>query len=221
MSIWRILSRYESQILEGLWVTMQLVGWIWALGIIGGLLLGVAGHRWKLLVGVPSRIASFSLSGIPILVFLFWLHYPLQALLQIVVNPFYTAVTAIGLVNVFLVADTVRNALNDFPRQYESAGSVVGLSRREIVTKIQLPIILRQILPGVVFLQVAMLQATLFASLISVDEIFRVAQRINSEVYRPVEIYTGLALLFLVICLPLNGLGYWLKRRYTRDFSER
>jgi ABC-type amino acid transport system permease subunit len=67
---------------------------------------------------------------------------------------------------------------------------------------------------------VTILQATLFASLISVDEIFRVAQRINAIVYRPIEIYTALAGFFLLICLPLNGLAYFLEARFTRDLSE-
>jgi ABC-type amino acid transport system permease subunit len=66
-----------------------------------------------------------------------------------------------------------------------------------------------------------MLHATLFASLISVEEIFRVAQRINSTIYRPIEIYTALALFFLMVCLPINLLASYLKRRYTRDLSER
>ena len=65
-----------------------------------------------------------------------------------------------------------------------------------------------------------MLQTTLFASLISVDVIFRIAQRINAQVYKPVEIYTALAVLFLIVCLPLHGLAHWLRVRYTRDFSE-
>jgi ABC-type amino acid transport system permease subunit len=85
---------------------------------------------------------------------------------------------------------------------------------------IQAPIILRQILPSLLTIQVSMLQATLFASLISVEEIFRVAQRINAVIYKPVEIYTALALLFLLICLPLNGLALWLKIKFTRDLSE-
>jgi len=66
-----------------------------------------------------------------------------------------------------------------------------------------------------------MLQATLFASLISVEEIFRVSQRINSTIYRPVEIYTALALFFLAVCLPINLAAAYLKKRYTRDLSER
>ena len=65
-----------------------------------------------------------------------------------------------------------------------------------------------------------MLQATLFASLISVDEIFRVAQRINATIYRPIEIYTCLGMFFLLICLPLNGFALWFKEKFTRNLSD-
>ncbi len=89
------------------------------------------------------------------------------------------------------------------------------------VLYIQLPIILRQTLPGLLMIQVAMLHATLFASLISVNEIFRVAQQINSIVYKPVEIYTALGILFLAICLPMNGLALWLRKQlYKRLFGK-
>ncbi len=201
-------------------VTLKLCLLIWPIGILVGTLLGVAGSRWKVAVGIPSKTTSFVLSGIPILVFLFWLHYPLQAMLNVVIDPFYTATAALSIVNALLVADLVRGVLNDFPKQYMMAAKVCGLSSRQIVTKIQLPLVFRQVIPSLLYIQVAMLQSTLFASLISVDEVFRVAQRINSEVYRPVEIYTSLALLFLAVCLPLHGIAGWLKNRYTRDLSE-
>jgi ABC-type amino acid transport system permease subunit len=220
VSVLEILTRYREEFLLGLWVTLKLCLLIWPIGIVVGTALGAAGARWSIGIGIPSKVISFTLSGIPILVFLFWLHYPLQSLLNIVVDPFYTAAAALSVVNVLLVADLIRGVLNDFPTQYVMAAQVCGLSHRQTVLNIQLPIIFRQVLPSLLLIQVSMLQATLFASLISVDEIFRVAQRINSEVYRPVEIYTALAVLFLAVCLPLHGLAYWLKARFTRDLSE-
>ena len=126
-----------------------------------------------------------------------------------------------SLVNIFGVGDMVRQAVADFPSQYIIAGRVCGLASRDLVTKIQLPILFRQLLPSLMVLQVGMLHATLFASLISVEEVFRVAQRINSTIYKPVEIYTALALFFLVVCLPINLTAAHLKKRYTRDVSER
>jgi len=220
MNVFDILISHKEQFLLGLLTTLKLCLFIWPIGIVVGTALGIAGARWKFAVGLPSKASSFILSGIPILVFLFWLHYPLQSILQVVIPPFYTAAIALAIVNVFLVADLIRGVLNDFPTQYIMAAQVCGLPHRQIVTRIQLPIIFRQVIPNLLFVQVGMLQATLFASLISVDEIFRIAQRINSEVYRPVEIYTALAVLFLIVCLPMHGTAYWLKARFTRNLSE-
>ena len=221
MSVFQILIQYKQAFLDGLWVTVQLCLVVWAVGILVGSLLGWTGNRFKIAVGIPSKFLSFGLSGIPILVFLFWMHYPLQAILDIVVDPFYTASLTLSIVNIFAVADLVRTSLNDFPAQYAVAARVCGMSATQTMRHIQFPIVLRQILPGIVILQVNVLQATLFASLISVEEIFRVAQRINAIVYSPVEIYSALAVFFLLVCAPLNGLAYWLKTHFTRDLSER
>ena len=221
MTVLDILITYKSAFLNGLSTTFALAMIIWSAGLLFGAVLGVVGAKWTMFVGIPSRTISFALSGVPILVFLFWLHYPLQALLGVVVDPFITAAATLSLINVFAVADVIRGVLNDFPSQYVIAGRVCGMSSSQILVHIQLPIVLRQTVPVLLMIQVNMLQATLFASLISVNEIFRVAQQINSQIYRPVEIYTALGLLFLVICLPLNGLALWLKAKFTRDFSER
>ena len=220
MNILQILIAYHREFETGLWVTIKLCLLIWPVGVIAGSLLGAAGARWKLLVGAPSKVLSFILSGIPIIVFLFWLYYPLQYMLGLDIKPFYTAAVALCIVNTFLVADLIRGVLSDFPNQYVMAAKVCGLSDRTTFLHIKLPIIARQVLPNLLFIQVGMLQATIFASLISVEEVFRAAQRINSEVYRPVEIYSALALFFLAVCLPLHGLAHFLKLRYTRNLSE-
>ena len=216
----QILVDYREAILGGLSVTLRLCIVIWLSGLLIGTAAGAASNRWKIGVGLPLRAGSFILSGLPILVMLFWLHYPLQSILNVVIDPFYTAAAALSLVNIVLVADLVSNTLRDFPVQYRTAGRACGLSDSDITLRIEFPIVFRQLLPGLLLIQVSMLQSTLFASLISVDEIFRVVQRINARVYRPVEIYTALGLFFLMICLPLNGLALWLRRKYTRDLSE-
>lgn len=220
MSVFDILINYYPAFLKGLAVTLQLCGLIWVSGIVVGTALGFAGWRQKLWVGVPSRAFSFLLGGIPLLVFLFWLHYPAQAMFNVVIDPFYTAAFTLSIVNIFGVADIVRGALFDFPQQYMTAAQVTGLSKKQTIFRIQIPLILRQILPAVIFLQVAMLHTSLFASLISVEEIFRVAQRINAQIYRPIEIYTALGFFFLAVCIPINGFAFWLKHRFTRNMSE-
>jgi ABC-type amino acid transport system permease subunit len=221
VSVLDILINYHMAFLSGLRVTLELCVVIWTCGITFGVLLGVTGAHYPHSWGRFTRTMSFAFSAIPTLVVLFWLHYPAQATFNVVIDPFYTAALTLALVNMFAVGEMVRQAVADFPSQFVIAGRVCGLGTRDIVAKIQLPILFRQLLPGLMILQVGMLHATLFASLISVEEIFRVSQRINSMIYRPVEIYTALALFFLVVCLPINLLAAYLKKRYTRDLSER
>lgn len=221
MTAYDILVKYQTGLFTGLLVTLRLCAIIWSVGIVTGVLLGAASVKWPLWIGLPSRTASFILSGIPVLVFLYWLHYPAQAMLNVVIDPFYTAALTLTILNAFAVADLVRGVLTDFPEEYLIAARVCGMSWKTTFWKIQLPIIFRQILPTLLIIQVSMLQATLFASLISVDELFRIAQRINSEVYKPVEIYTALGVFYLATCLPLNGLAIWLRMRFTRNLSDR
>lgn len=220
MTVLSIITNYHQAFLTGLYITLQLALVIWGSGILIGAAMGLAGAKWRVHVGLPTRVISFLLSGIPILVFLFWLHYPAQAMFDLVIDPFYTAALTLSIVNIFAVSDLVRGVLLDFPAQYLTAARVCGLTPKQTVLKIQLPIVLRQVIPGLLLLQVTMLHTTLFASLISVEEIFRVAQRINAQIYKPVEIYTALGIFFLAVSLPLNGLALWLRARFTRNISE-
>ncbi len=221
MNAFEILITYHDAFLQGLYVTMQLCLLIWTSGVVLGLVLGVVGAHYPESWGWFTRTMAFAFSAIPSLVVLFWLHYPAQALFDIVIDPFYTAALTLSLMNIFGVGEMVRETVSNFPAQYVTASRVCGLSRRDRVLYVELPILFRQLLPGLMTQQVIMLHLTLFASLISVEEIFRVSQRINSMIYRPVEIYTALAFFFLVICLPVNVAASYLKKRYTRDLSER
>ncbi len=221
MGISDILILYRQAFLNGLGVTLELAGITWAAGLLLGLTSGTLAHRWKTTFGRFVRVLAFLLSGIPFLVLLYWSYYPFQEMIGAVIDPFYTAAAVLTLLNTVGVAELCRSALDDFPTEYVMVAQVCGLSRRQTAIHIQLPLLFRHLLPGLLSLQVTMLQMTLFASLISVGELFRVAQEINSAIHKPIEIYTALAVFFLAICLSLNGLALWLRRHYTRNVSER
>jgi polar amino acid transport system permease protein len=221
MSTIDIIAKYREGLIAGLRVTVEMSLIIWAIGLLIGSILGFLSARLPNSVGRIVRACSFIFAGIPILVLLMWLHYPAQSLLGVVVPPFWTAVTAISLINVLTVSEIVRPAVRQFPEEYLTAAKVCGVRPTSAVLRIQLPLILRQTVPALLLSQVTMLQATLFASLISVNEIFRVAQQINALEYRPVQIYTALAIFFLIVCVPLNGLAMLLQSRFSRNLSER
>ncbi len=219
-TIVHIIIQYKAGLISGLLVSLALVAIVWLVGLTFGALFGWWAHQ-KAGAGYCLKVFWFLISSSPILVILFWLHFPLQTMLGIVIQPFITAAAGLSVINIVFVAAIIKASLDELPEQYFIAGKVSGLSEKEIFTKIKFPLMIRAAIPQLLFLQVAMLQATIFASLISVEEIFRVAQRINSMIYKPVEIYTTLAIFFIAICLPLNWLAYWLKKTYTRNHSEK
>jgi polar amino acid transport system permease protein len=186
-----------------------------------GTAAGYGGFYYSKALGQSIRSSAFLLSSIPFLVLLYWCHYPLQEILNIVVDPFITAAVLLSIVNTVGVADIILKSLLSFPSQYLEVAKISGLRPTTIRSKIIFPLLLRTSLPPILMLQIQVLQMTLFASLISVNEVFREAQRINSMIYRPIEIYTTMALLFIAICAPVNFAAKMLRDKYIFDLSEK
>ena len=215
-----IIGKYREGLLDGTMVTLELAGIVWLVGLSLGTMLGLLTARLRGFAESAVKAGTFVVTSIPVLALLFWCHYPLQAFFRIVVDPFYTAAILLSILNALAVAAVVHNAVVTFPREYLVAARVCGIKPRHAFLRIQLPLILRQVFPALLQLQVVTLHATLFASLISVDELFRVTQRINAVEYQPIPIYSALALFFLVLCAPMNALAIVLGRRYARSIAE-
>ena len=221
MNIFEIFSTYKEGFLQGLGVTLRLCLMVWFIGIVVGTAFGILSAKYNKSFGLITKIVSTFISGVPVIVLLYWLYYPMQQQLQIDIPAFNIAVFAFSFINVFMVGDLVKNAIKDLPNQYLLAAKVSGLSERTILQKIQIPLIFKQLLGPVLLVQISMLHNSIFASLINVDEIFRQIQRINAMVYKPIELYTALAMFFIIITVPLTLIAYYLKRKYAKDYSER
>jgi len=215
------LVTYKEGFIRGLGVTLNLCLLIWTIGIVLGTIIGILSAKYNKFFGLPAKVVSMLISGVPIIVLLYWLYYPAQQQLGVDIPAFNIAVFALSFVNAFMVADLVKNAIKDLPKQYLLSAKVSGLSEKTILTKIQIPLIFKQLVGPILLVQIIMLHSSIFASLINVDDIFRQVQRVNAIVYKPIELYTALALFFIVITIPLTLLAHYLKKKYAKDYSER
>jgi ABC-type amino acid transport system permease subunit len=221
MNSFDVLWQFRHAFFDGLLVTTELLTLTAIGGTLAGLSLEWLSEHFEGAVRRAVDFVAFCVTAIPALVILFWLHYPAQALVGVVVPAFWTALATLLLINVFAVYRIVADAVKEFPKQYISTGLVCGLNRKDIFRYIELPLLLRAALPRWIDQQVVILQTSLFASLIGVEEIFRVAQRINSVVYHPVVIYTSMALIFLTTAGTAMYYSKVLRNRFHRDLSER
>jgi His/Glu/Gln/Arg/opine family amino acid ABC transporter permease subunit len=217
--MFQVLIQYHYLLLQGFLTTLKLLGCIILIGIPFGILLGVIGGRYNSEIGKVIKASRFITKVIPVLVFLFWLHYPLQSLLGIVVDPFWTTIIALGIINMIATAHIVTIELELLPKSYREAGITLGMSKNQVVKYIELPLLIRRTLPQLLLNQASMLEYTLFASLISVPELFRTAQTINAMIYKPVEIYSLLVLFFLAILAPIHLLISWLQKKYVAEYA--
>lgn len=215
-----LVQTYHEALVRGLWTTIELCVGAWILGTVIGALLGFLAIRWPRLVGLPCRVISVLLGATPILLALYWLYYPAPQLFGFEPNPWLITMLVLSLYMTFGVADAVSAALRDFPAQYVAAGRVSGLTKFQIVRHVQAPILVRQILPAYLAMMLLTLHSSLFGSFITVEEVFRTAQNINSREYQPIPVYSLVALVFLVVSLPLQMSATWFRRAF-RDFSER
>jgi len=217
--MFQVLIEYHTLWVHGFITTLELLGSIMFIGVPLGILIGIIGGKFDDELGTIIKGARFVTKVIPVLVLLFWFHYPLQAIFNIVVNPFITTIVALGLINMIAVAFIISTELRLLPKSYREAGITLGMSSTQIVRYIELPLLVRRTLPQLLLTQAAMLEYTLFASLISVPELFQTAQSINAMAYKPVVIYSLLVLFFFLILGPLHLLINWFQKKYVAPYA--
>ena len=168
-----IRDSYKSGLSSGLLVTLQMCVFVWVVGILLGIFIGFGSVHFKSLGKIVGHLSFFN-SGVPVIVLLFWVHYPLQEVLRFTIQPFYTAIFTLAFVNTLGVSEVVKNSILDIPLQYLEVARVSGISASKRFLRIDLPLIFRHSVAPILMLQVNMLHMSLFASLIGVEDLFRV-----------------------------------------------
>ena len=87
----RILRDYSGALLSGATTTLELALIVWIAGLALGVLLGAIRGSLPLPLRNGSTVLFAAASSVPILVYLLWFHYPIQAAFGVVVNPFLTS----------------------------------------------------------------------------------------------------------------------------------
>lgn len=221
MTVIEILSENKDAFLKGAQVTAVLFILSLTIGTVAGVLLSALANFLGAGFTRTSDFIALCFTAIPPIVTLYWVHYPMQSLLGLNLPPITSALITLGAINTLAVYRIISDAERDFPRHYLDAALVCGLTPTESLYRIRIPILLRMCLPRWLDQQVVILHSTIFASLISVGELFRVAQRINSQIYEPIAIYTAMAILFLVSTGPILALSKFLRVHWFPNLSEK
>ena len=200
---WGWVWTFRYALLEAAWVTLWLNLVILALGTLAGLLVAFARGSSYALLRVPALIYIDIFRTLPVLVLLVWFFFCVPLLMGgIQLSSMLSAIIVLALNLSAFVAEIVRAGIDSVPKAHIEAANACGLTHRQAMRFIVLPMALRNMVPPLVGQYINSVKLSVLASVIAVPELLHKTTDIISQVYRPLEFYTVLALIFLVLLLP-------------------
>lgn len=201
-------------LLEGAKMTLL----ISVLGLLGGLVIGViAGFARVYGSWIANRIALIFIEiirGTPIVVQVMFIYFALPMILTSVrIDPFAAAVVTIMINSGAYIAEITRGSVLSIHKGFREAGLALGLSKRGTLLHVIAPLALRRMLPPLGNQWIISIKDTSLFIVIGVAELTRSGQEIIAGNFRALEIWSAVAVIYLVITLVLSFLLRLLERK--------
>lgn len=210
-------------------------------GITVTVLITVASFVFVLIVGMFGGLGRLSknpfihgaatlyveiVRGIPLLVQLIWWYFAFPTVIQQIgqwlnisalanyqANAIYTAIMALGLCYGAYMSEIYRAGIQSIPRGQTEAARSLGMSYFQSMRHIILPQAVRVILPPVGNEFIALLKDSSLVSIVAVADLTRRGREFMATHFNPIEVWTIVALLYLVMTLFAARGVAWIERR--------
>ncbi|HLX14306.1 MAG TPA: amino acid ABC transporter permease [Bradyrhizobium sp.] len=212
-----ILAKYSHLFWLGLgWTIAYTIGTI-LLGTLIGLVVGIlrVGRLpvidWLLLAYVETFRCT------PLLVQIIWFYYAFPVVIGVNIPAHVAAVTVLSLYGGAFYAEIVRGSIESVHRGQWDAARALGLAPLRVLRLVILPQAMKPMMAPYVNQSVTQLKNTSLVSVIAVPDLVYNATLINAETYRPLEVYTIVALIYFAILFPATLAARRLERGMTYD----
>lgn len=153
----------------------------------------------------------------PVLVQILWFYYALPMLVPIEISPFLAAILGISLNSAAYSAEIYRGGIQSIePGQWEAARAI-GMTGLQSLRRIILPQAIRRILPALTNRGVEIFKMSTLASVVAYVELLQQGKLVASLNFNPLEVYTVVAAIFLIILYPIVRLTYAVERHLARS----
>ncbi|WP_174848385.1 glutamine ABC transporter permease GlnP [Yersinia artesiana] len=200
-------------LLEGAKLTL----WISVLGLLGGLIIGVIAGFARAYGGwLSSNIALVFIElirGTPIVVQVMFIYFALPMMMPVRIDPFTAAVVTIIINSGAYIAEITRGAVLSIHNGFREAGLALGLSKRDTLRYVIAPLALRRMLPPLGNQWIVSIKDTSLFIVIGVAELTRQGQEIIAGNFRAMEIWSAVAVIYLIITLALSFVLRRLERK--------
>jgi glutamine transport system permease protein len=196
---WLIIIDFIPQLIKGAQVTVQIT----VLGLLGGVVLGAIAGLMRAygnaLINAIAFVYIEVIRGTPIVVQVMFLYFALPVLASIRIDPMTTAILAIVINAGAYIAEIVRGAVLSISKGLTEAGLAIGLPRWKVIVHIVGPLAFRRLIPPLGNQFIVSLKDTSLFIVIGVGELTRTGQEIMAANFRAVEIWTAVAIMYLIM----------------------
>ena len=195
-------AEYLPILLQGAWLTIQetlgslllstLLGLVWATMRVSGI---------SVLVWLSSSIINL-LRGIPIIVLLFYIYFVMPDF-GLSLSALQAGIIGLGIAYSAYQAENFRAGIEAIDKGQLEAAEAMGMSWWLMMRRVVLPQAFRIVLPPYGNTMIMMLKDSSQASTITVAELALQGKLIATSTFQNATVFTLVALLYLIMCVPL------------------
>ena len=200
---WDVIWNNLDFLMSGLQMTLFISATSLIFALIGGLILALFDlSRFAVLRGFSLTLGEI-IRNTPILVQLLWVYYVLPIVFNIRVSSLAGILIGLSLYMAAFISEVYRAGIQAVPKGQREAAQVLGLTPAQSFIRIVLPQAIRMTLPPLASNFVQLIKFSSLGAVISVSEITRRGMELSSSTFRPLEIFTFIAVVYFFICWPL------------------
>ena len=189
--------------LPALFKGAQLTVLITLAGLAGGIVLGIIAGLMRAYGNAALNAIAFAyielIRGTPIVVQVMFIYFALPTLAEIRVDPMTAAITAIVVNAGAYIAEIVRGAFLSVHQGLREAGLALGLPTWKVLVYIIGPVAFRRMIPPLGNQFIVSLKDTSLFIVIGVGELTRQGQEIMAANFRAVEVWSAVAIFYLIM----------------------
>jgi His/Glu/Gln/Arg/opine family amino acid ABC transporter permease subunit len=197
-------------------------------GILTTLIASVASMAASLVLSLPltlMRISGRWLSGaaqlyielfrnLPLLVLVLWIFTVLPLLTGLTLSPLLSGIVALTLNLTAFIAEIYRAGVTSLAAGQSHAALALGMTRPQLYKRIILPQAITRVLPALGSMWVSLFKDTAILSVIGVGELMYEGRMAATDTYRPLEVFTGVAIIYYLLAYPQSLGVNWLFDRF-------
>ncbi|MBU6497666.1 MAG: amino acid ABC transporter permease [Rhodospirillales bacterium] len=207
------LWHYEVLFVRGVEITLAYtVGTIF-LGLLIGLAVGIGRLSTSWLVNTPLIAFIELFRCTPLLVQIVWFYYALPVILGVQISATLAATLVLSLYTGVFYAEIFRAGIVSIEAGQWDAARALGLGRWTMMRRVILPQAIRRMVPPFMNQSITQLKNTSLVSTIAVPDLLYQGQLITANTYRPLEVYTTVAIIYFILLFPTTLLAQAYERR--------